>query len=61
MYLCVLHHRELKPHNLVAATAVGNRVFIISVSAKNSRTWQKNKDQLRLIQESFFVPPSKTA
>jgi hypothetical protein len=48
---------ELKPHNLVAATAVGNRVFILSVTAKNSRTWQKTKDTLRTIQESFFVPP----
>lgn len=52
---------ELKPHNLVSATAVGNRVFILSVVAKNSRTWQKTKDTLRVIQESFFVPPVKSA
>jgi hypothetical protein len=52
---------ELKPHNLVSATAVGNRVFILSVAAKNSRTWQKTKDTLRAIQESFFVPPVKSA
>lgn len=51
--------RELKPHNLVAATAVGNRVFILSVVAKNSRTWQKTKEVLKAIQESFYVPPVK--
>lgn len=52
---------ELKPHNLVTATAVGNRVFILSVAAKNSRTWSKTKEQLKVIQESFFVPPVKAA
>lgn len=56
--MAVLSCRELKPHNLVAATAVRNRVFILSVTAKNSRTWQKTKDTLRTILESFYVPPS---
>jgi hypothetical protein len=50
---------ELRPHNLVSATAVGNRVFILSVVAKSSRTWQKTQDVLRSIQASFYVPPAK--
>lgn len=47
--------RELKPHNLVAATAVGNRVFILGVSA-NGRQWRKGEEKLRHIQRSFRVP-----
>ncbi|GAB4820194.1 hypothetical protein N2152v2_007240 [Parachlorella kessleri] len=46
---------ELRPHNLVTATAVGNRVFILAVSA-NGRQWRKGEDKLRHIQESFRVP-----
>lgn len=47
----------LKPHNYVSATAVGNRVFILSVAAKSSRSWAKHQPELRRIQQSFWVPP----
>ncbi|KAF8064524.1 PPD4 [Scenedesmus sp. PABB004] len=47
---------EVKPHNLVSATAVGNRVFIISIAAKSSRVWARAADTLRAMQASFFVP-----
>jgi hypothetical protein len=46
----------VKPHNLVSATARGNRVFILSITAGNSRSWKKYVQDLRTIQESFFVP-----
>ena len=46
---------EVKPHYLVAATAVGNRLFLLVISA-NSRQWRKTEDQLRVIQQSFYVP-----
>ncbi|KAI8468924.1 MAG: hypothetical protein J3K34DRAFT_425619 [Monoraphidium minutum] len=46
----------LKPHKLVAATAVGNRLFLISISAPNTRQWRKYERDLRTIQESFQVP-----
>lgn len=49
----------VKPHNLVAATARGNRVFILAVRAANSRSWKKYEPQLRVIQESFLVPSIK--
>lgn len=53
--------RAVKPHNLVAATARGNRVFILAVRASNSRSWKKYEPQLRVIQESFLVPGIKDA
>jgi hypothetical protein len=46
---------EVKPHHLVAATAVGNRVFILATTS-NSRQWRKAADDLRVIQKSFSVP-----
>jgi hypothetical protein len=52
---------EVKPHSLVSATAVGNRVFLLNVSAKSSRSWQKTRDLLRVVQGSFFVPAPKQA
>ena len=52
----VVYYRwEVKPHHLVAATAVGNRVFLLSTTA-NSRQWRKGKKNLRKIVESFRVP-----
>jgi hypothetical protein len=51
---------SLKPHRLVAATAVGNRVFLLAVSA-NSRQWRKSEDVLETIQGSFKVPPKQQA
>jgi len=53
--------RAVKPHSFVSATAVGNRVFILNVSAKSSRAWQKNRDLMRIIQASFSVPDPKLA
>jgi hypothetical protein len=46
---------ELKPHHLVSATAVGNRLFILATSS-NARQWRKGERQMRAIQESFQVP-----
>lgn len=46
---------EVKPHRLVAATAVGNRLFILTITA-NSRQWRKAEADLRVIQKSFKVP-----
>jgi hypothetical protein len=53
--------RAVKPHSFVSATAVGNRVFILNVSAKSSRAWQKNRDLMRVIQASFLVPDPNLA
>jgi hypothetical protein len=44
----------------VAATASGNRLFILAISA-NSRQWRKAQEQLRVIQQSFAVPRPKAA
>lgn len=46
---------EVKPHHLVAATAVGNRLFILATSS-NSRQWRKAESGLRVTQRSFSVP-----
>ena len=51
----VYYQWEVKPHHLVAATAVGNRMFILSTTS-NSRQWRKAEAQLREVQASFFVP-----
>ena len=40
-------------------TAVGNRLFIISVQAPTARQWRRFEDNLRAIQGSFLVPPLK--
>ncbi|KXZ43470.1 hypothetical protein GPECTOR_89g490 [Gonium pectorale] len=45
---------ELKPHNLVAATATKNRIFICTVTS-NARQWKKHAEALRVIQQSFRV------
>lgn len=45
---------QVKPHHLVSATAVGNRVFILSTTS-NSRQWRKAKDDLLRVQKSFRV------
>ena len=58
--LAVRACREVKPHRLVAATASGNRLFILAISA-NSRQWRKAQEQLRVIQQSFAVPRPKAA
>lgn len=46
---------EVRPHRLVVATAVKNRLFILGTQA-NSRQWRKAEDSLRVIQNSFIVP-----
>ncbi|KIZ01281.1 PsbP domain-containing protein 4 [Monoraphidium neglectum] len=46
----------VKPHRLVSATAVGNRLFLISVATPTARQWRKYERELRVIQESFTVP-----
>lgn len=48
---------ETKDHHLVAATAVGNRLFILATTC-NSRQWKKFQSNVRAIQESFTVPSS---
>ena len=51
--------RHVKPHALVAATALGNRLFILNVAASSSRQWKKFSDELEVVQKSFFVPLAK--
>ncbi|GIL74915.1 hypothetical protein Vretifemale_4777 [Volvox reticuliferus] len=45
---------EVKPHNLVAATATKNRVFILTLTS-SARQWKKHAADLRVIQQSFRV------
>lgn len=47
-----------RPYRLVAMTAVGNRAFLLGVTA-NGRQWRAAEDKLRTIQDSFFVPESR--
>lgn len=47
--------QNARPHHLVTATAVGNRVFLLSVSA-SARQWRFAEPKLRTIWESFYVP-----
>jgi hypothetical protein len=47
--------RQLKSHHLVAATAMRNRMFLLSVVA-SSRQWKKYQDKLVAIRDSFTVP-----
>lgn len=51
----VYYHYEVKPHNLVTMTAVGTRVFILTVYS-DKRQWKKTAPELRKIAESFYVP-----
>lgn len=46
--------REVKPHRLVSATAVKNRVILMSISA-NGRQWRKSSDKLRHMWKSLRV------
>ena len=45
---------DIKPHNLVAATAFGNRLFIMALKA-NGAQWRRSGPQLREILDSFSV------
>ncbi|KAL2652046.1 hypothetical protein R1flu_020174 [Riccia fluitans] len=45
------------PHMLVTATAAGNRLYLLSVTA-NGRQWKKFAPNLREIQDSFRVESS---
>ncbi|KAF5835636.1 hypothetical protein DUNSADRAFT_7138 [Dunaliella salina] len=54
------YYWRLKPYKLVAATAVKNRVFIISIISNNIK-WRKHEQDLRAIQKSFRVPPMEKA
>jgi len=45
---------QVKPHHLVSATALGNRLFILSTTS-NSRQWRRAKDDLVQVQKSFRV------
>ncbi|KAL6770662.1 CGL30 [Auxenochlorella protothecoides x Auxenochlorella symbiontica] len=47
---------DVKPHVLVSATAVGNRVFLLTITA-NGRQWRRAAPRLRRMQQSFYVPP----
>ena len=47
---------ELTPHRLVSATATGNRLFLMSTTS-NSRQWRRGGENLRIMIDSFFVPP----
>lgn len=50
------YYWEVKPHHLVTATAVGNRLFMF-YSTSLSRQWRKGEKDLRMTQKSFKVPP----
>ena len=52
--------KDKQPHHLVTATAVGNRVFLLTVAA-NSRQWRVAQQKLRAIQDSFWVPAGRSA
>lgn len=45
---------ELKNRHLVAATAYGNRMFLMALTA-NGRQWRRSADTLRNIQSSFQI------
>lgn len=49
----------MKPHRFVTATATGNRLFLLAASA-NSRQYRKGAEHLRMIADSFYVPPEKS-
>lgn len=51
----VYYNYELKsPHTLIRATAVKNRLFIITVRGSSS-AWRKNQKDFRLIRDTFRV------
>lgn len=47
---------ELTRHRLVAATATGNRLYMLAVKS-NSLQWRKSGGKLTKIRDSFAVPP----
>jgi hypothetical protein len=49
------YYWEVKTHHLVAATAVGNRLFMMVLNS-NGRQWRKAENNLRVMQKSFYVP-----
>lgn len=49
------YYWQLKPHNLVTATAVKSRIFLMSLRA-NASQWKKHKKELLTIQHTFDVP-----
>ncbi len=51
-----------KPYHYIAATAVGNRAFLLACNA-NGRQWRAGGrgELLRKIQASFYVPPKVPA
>ena len=51
---------ELKQHRLVAATATGNRLYMLATKC-NSLQWRKHGASLLAIRDSFSVPPSAKA
>ena len=46
--------RELKPHRLVTATAVKNRLILLSITA-NARQWRKSQDHLKHMWKSLSI------
>ena len=48
----------LKPHRLVVATAVSNRLFLLAISATGVQ-WRRAEQDLRAISASFRVEPFK--
>ena len=46
--------RELKPHRLVTATAVKNRLILMSITA-NARQWRKSQDHLKHMWKSLSI------
>jgi hypothetical protein len=48
----------LKPHRLVAATAVSNRLFLMAITATGVQ-WRRAEADLRAISASFRVDPFK--
>ena len=49
-----------KPYHYVTMTAVGNRAFLLATAA-TPRQWRAAKEELRTIQQSFYVPSKNTA
>ena len=51
---------ELKQHRLVAATATGNRLYMLATK-QSSLQWRKHGGTMLMIRDSFSVPPSAKA
>lgn len=49
------YYFETKPHNLVACTSTGNRMFILAMKA-SARQWKKHAEVLQVVQKTFRVP-----